>query len=299
MDLEKIAVLIKNKRKEKGLTQEELAKKLNVTEKAISRWETGRGMPDISLLLPLANVLGVTVSEILSGKEDKKSNENLKEIIEYVDASKSKKNIKFLVLSVIIYVFLLFFYLYYLKEVYSGVYGFPIDYYDTFKITCIFGFFVLVANGFMGVYYEKISDKEKLKKISFIILLVLYLIMIFNLTIFGRVGNAGIRYNLVPFKTILDYFIRFNQFDLKVIVINILGNIMVFMPLQYFLQRIGNFKKFKFVFLIDFLFIFCIELLQLITQTGIFDIDDILLNLFGMFLVYFGMSFLNKNKIEK
>ena len=72
MDLNKISNLIKTKRKEKGLTQEELAQKLFVTEKAISRWETGRGTPDISLLVPLSEVLEVSVSEILKGKEDKK-----------------------------------------------------------------------------------------------------------------------------------------------------------------------------------------------------------------------------------
>ena len=69
MDVEKISNLIKTKRKEKGLTQEELAQKINVTEKAISRWETGRGTPDISLLVPLSEELGVSVSEILKGKE--------------------------------------------------------------------------------------------------------------------------------------------------------------------------------------------------------------------------------------
>ena len=52
MDLNKISNFIKAKRKELNLTQEELAEKLFVTEKAVSRWETGRGTPDISLLIP-------------------------------------------------------------------------------------------------------------------------------------------------------------------------------------------------------------------------------------------------------
>ena len=54
MDITKIANIIKTKRKELGLTQEELASKLYITEKAISRWETARGTPDISLLIPLS-----------------------------------------------------------------------------------------------------------------------------------------------------------------------------------------------------------------------------------------------------
>ena len=61
MDLEKIALLIKSKRNEKNLTQQELADKIGVTEKAISRWETKRGTPDISLLIPLARELDISV----------------------------------------------------------------------------------------------------------------------------------------------------------------------------------------------------------------------------------------------
>ena len=56
-------------RKQKGFTQKELAEKLMVTDKAISRWETGKGLPDTSLLKPLGDVLDVSVTELLSGKK--------------------------------------------------------------------------------------------------------------------------------------------------------------------------------------------------------------------------------------
>ena len=59
---------IKHLREEKGLTQEALAEKINVTAKAVSKWETGRGLPDISLLEPLSCALGVSVIELLSGR---------------------------------------------------------------------------------------------------------------------------------------------------------------------------------------------------------------------------------------
>ena len=72
MELNKISNFIKKKRKELGITQEELAEKLFVTEKAISRWETGRGTPDISLLIPLSKELKIDVSELLNGEENKK-----------------------------------------------------------------------------------------------------------------------------------------------------------------------------------------------------------------------------------
>lgn len=61
--------LIAARRKELGLSQEELAERLHVTDKAVSKWETGRGMPGIESLEPLAEALGLSVSEILSGRQ--------------------------------------------------------------------------------------------------------------------------------------------------------------------------------------------------------------------------------------
>lgn len=58
---------IKQCRKEKGLTQEKLAEKLGVSAKAVSKWECGNGLPDVSLMLPLCEILGITVNELLSG----------------------------------------------------------------------------------------------------------------------------------------------------------------------------------------------------------------------------------------
>ena len=68
MDAKVTGCFIAQLRKELGLTQKELAEKLKVTDKAISRWETGKGLPDTSLLKPLAEILGVSVGELLSGK---------------------------------------------------------------------------------------------------------------------------------------------------------------------------------------------------------------------------------------
>ncbi len=55
-------------RKEKGMTQAELAEMLGVTNKAVSKWETGEAMPETGLLLPIARIFGVTVDELLEGK---------------------------------------------------------------------------------------------------------------------------------------------------------------------------------------------------------------------------------------
>ena len=69
MDAKLTGELIARRRRELGLSQIELAKQLHVTDKAVSRWETGRGMPAIDSLELLARELGLSVSELLSGKE--------------------------------------------------------------------------------------------------------------------------------------------------------------------------------------------------------------------------------------
>ena len=66
--------VIKRLRESKKLTQEELAGRLFVTSKAISKWETGKGYPDISLLEPLAKALDISVIELLSGNDIKNAN---------------------------------------------------------------------------------------------------------------------------------------------------------------------------------------------------------------------------------
>lgn len=68
MDAKKTGTLIAALRKEKGWSQTELAERLGVTNKAVSRWETGRGYPDVELLPLLAKELGVTISELLDGE---------------------------------------------------------------------------------------------------------------------------------------------------------------------------------------------------------------------------------------
>ena len=86
MEQEMIGKFISACRKENGLTQMQLAEKLNITNRAVSKWETGKSMPDVSLMLDLCNILGITVNELLSGEriimEDyqKRAEENLMEL---------------------------------------------------------------------------------------------------------------------------------------------------------------------------------------------------------------------------
>lgn len=68
MDQRKIGFFIADCRREQGLTQAQLAEKLGVTDKAVSKWETGRCLPDASLFVPLTSILGTTIDELLEGQ---------------------------------------------------------------------------------------------------------------------------------------------------------------------------------------------------------------------------------------
>ena len=98
MDTLKIGRFIAKMRKEKKMTQEELARLLGVTNKTISRWENGNYMPDLSLLKPLSEALDISLNELLSGEKDiniQKANENIFNITNYSNLiiNKAFKNI--------------------------------------------------------------------------------------------------------------------------------------------------------------------------------------------------------------
>ncbi len=80
MNQDKIGKFIVTCRKENGLTQADLAKKLGITVQAISKWENGKSLPDPSIMLDLCEILGINVNELLTGK--KLDRENYKEIAE-------------------------------------------------------------------------------------------------------------------------------------------------------------------------------------------------------------------------
>ncbi len=78
----KIGAFISGCRKAKGWTQNQLGEKLGITDKAVSKWETGRSMPDLSLFMPLCSLLEITLNELLAG--ERIPEENLKEKTEEV-----------------------------------------------------------------------------------------------------------------------------------------------------------------------------------------------------------------------
>lgn len=74
MDKYITGAVIRKLREDKKMTQEELAEKVFVSSKAVSKWETGQGFPDVSLIEPLAKALGISVIELLSGEDIKNVN---------------------------------------------------------------------------------------------------------------------------------------------------------------------------------------------------------------------------------
>lgn len=83
MDQIKIGKFIAQKRKEQKLTQSQLAEKLGITDRAVSKWETGRSLPDASVMLELCGLLRITVNDLLTGEAVSMKNydENMEKIL--------------------------------------------------------------------------------------------------------------------------------------------------------------------------------------------------------------------------
>lgn len=83
MNQKKIGIFLKQLRSEKGMTQEQFAESLSVSGRTVSRWETGTNMPDISLLVEIADFFDVSIPEIINGeRKSEKMNEEVKEVAE-------------------------------------------------------------------------------------------------------------------------------------------------------------------------------------------------------------------------
>ena len=107
MDQEKIGKFIAQIRKEKNITQSDLAEKLGVTDRSVSNWENGKNMPDLSLFKPLCDELNISINEFLSGEKIKKGEyqekfeENIINTIEYSSKKISEKNKNISILLII------------------------------------------------------------------------------------------------------------------------------------------------------------------------------------------------------
>ena len=106
-----VGAFITQCRKEKKLTQAQLAEKLNITDRAVSKWETGKSMPDSSIMLELCEILGITVNELLMGEREKRKSyeEKADANLDTIDTIKKRKNrVGFKRLGAVIFSALLF-----------------------------------------------------------------------------------------------------------------------------------------------------------------------------------------------
>lgn len=104
MDQIKIGKFISEKRKERKITQSELAEKLNISNRAVSKWENGNSLPDASIMVELCNILNISINDLFSGEVvDMKNNEKkLEENLIEVAKQKEEKDKQLLNLEVLI-----------------------------------------------------------------------------------------------------------------------------------------------------------------------------------------------------
>lgn len=87
MDQIKIGKFIADTRKERNITQRQLADALHISDKTVSKWERGKGLPEVSLMLPLCEELGISVNDLLTGERvteadyQKKAEENMMDLM--------------------------------------------------------------------------------------------------------------------------------------------------------------------------------------------------------------------------
>ncbi len=147
MDKQSVGNFIAEQRKEKNMTQKQLAEKLNVTDKAVSKWETGKCYPDVETLKQLSELFGITVNDVLSGKvlnENNKAYEADKNVIQLMKEAKKEKTkttFKAVIISTIS-LFLLFNLLkltsvmFQLISESTNLNGLEITYYNVFDFAC-------------------------------------------------------------------------------------------------------------------------------------------------------------------
>lgn len=101
MNVERIGSFLKNLRKEKGITQEQLAEKLGVSSRTVSRWETGSNLPDLGILIELADLYNVDIRELIDGERksenmEQETKDTLMKAADYADHEKKRLKKKML-----------------------------------------------------------------------------------------------------------------------------------------------------------------------------------------------------------
>jgi len=154
MNQEKIGKFISTVRKEKKITQKQLAEKLGITDRAISKWENGKSMPDLALLKPLCDILNISINELLSGEYINKKNENLEDnIVNVINYSKKKQLIHELIFEIFIIIFGILIFI-----MSMSIFDAIIDFYLWYSVL---GTFVLIISFGYLLKYFVVSNKSR------------------------------------------------------------------------------------------------------------------------------------------
>ena len=185
MDSQKFGTFISELRKERGWTQLELAQKLNVTDKAVSKWERGAGFPDIKLIEPLADALGVSILEIMKSEKicepkipTENANETMSQIIDIAILQKKieKRNLAIGIICAALAVAIVF-----LLDLMDGI-GFFMVYLPVFAVA------MGVVLGIMGIRKRHISAGIMIGLgIAFVVLVIIMAFLFYAFTIGGPV----------------------------------------------------------------------------------------------------------------
>lgn len=297
MDCEKIGNFIMQNRKAKKLTQKQLADKLCVTDRAISRWERGVGTPDISLLITLGEILEVSVNEILLGEKienitKEQSDKILVDSISLYKKNDIKKTVKIYFLIMIMITSLLL----------------AITFFNISMIISnlsIYYIFLILGGLFVSLLvFTKLSKDYLLKKKIVIIACVVYSISLVFYSFYTGISYkiSGITqynfsYNLIPFKQIYENLrLVFNNIQpFSLLFDYVIVDLCLFVPYSFFISYLKPKISFINFFTVMFVIVIMKELFQLITGLGIFDINDIILNLIGVSLTFYLLKYLKLN----
>lgn len=288
MDCEKIGNFIMQNRKAKKLTQKQLADKLCVTDRAISRWERGVGTPDISLLITLGEILEVSVNEILLGEKIEnitmeQSDKILVDSISLYKKNDIKKTVKiFFLIMIMITSLLLAITFFNISMIISNL--------------SIYYIFLILGGLFVSLLvFTKLSKDYLLKKKIVIIACVVYSISLVFYSFYTGISYkiSGITqynfsYNLIPFKQIYENLrLVFNNVQpFSLLFDYVIVDLCLFVPYSFFISYLKPKISFINFFTIMFVIVIMKELFQLITGLGIFDINDIILNIIGVSITF-------------
>lgn len=211
MDQIKTGNFLKTLRKEKGLTQEQLAEKFNTTNRTVSRWETGINMPDLGVLVEMADFYNVDIKEIIDGerkseKMDSEMKETLTSVAEFVDNEKEKSAMGIQKIGIVGSICLLIAFLLMLK--FSSGLGGVIA-----TILTFVAFVIMLLTTFKANYTViKVNKKNSFAKIVKIVLLVMTAIALISMfytiimfVLFMTVNKVSLDSSQVVTSELVDY----------------------------------------------------------------------------------------------